>query len=96
MIGNKMPTTSIIDKYPPGSFRPDIGPGSNSYGEGKSGLQPRGMRENKNNQLFEKYMNRQNKGKLDGHSQQNSAMNIDQSGGGGESGSFALPSLTSP
>lgn len=48
---NKMPASTVIDKYPGGAKPATL----------ESSAMPRALRENKNNQLFEKYMHRHNR-----------------------------------
>ena len=100
-----MPNT-IIDKYPIGSNRAPMDVMNNALPNASS--MPKALRETKNNQLFEKYMNRHSnqypKNRLDIPPNQplpssgpGSAMNmLDQGGSISGNSNFELPALTSP
>ncbi len=90
-----MPASTVIDKYPGGAKPVTL----------ETSAMPRALRETKNNQLFEKYMNRHNrKASMEmGGASSNNNINHDSQGdrlGGGGAATgfsdFALPSLGVP
>lgn len=84
LMGTKIPST-LIDKYP-GTTKP----------ENPLQMPPRGVREAKNQQLFDKYVNRQNRKISHDLSNQGGVNSANFNENGAASSGFALPSLGNP